>query len=1202
MLKRRDGAYGVGRRKGGWWKWKVQPFTVDAVMIYAQAGPRPTRVAAHGLHVRGVGRRRARAVREGVLRPDRRRDPRARRVDSPNTVEKFGPVRHVKPEHVFELGFEGIQASPRHKSGVAVRFPRILRWRTDKRRRTPTRSRRLRALMTRAREREGRSSEWFASRGWTPFDVPARGVGRVSRRRERACSRRDGHGQDARGVGRPAAASGSMSRAHERLRRRPMRRRAATRSRARRCACSGSRRCARSPPTPKKRCASRSTISGIPWTLESRTGDTSAGDARATAPPPADRARSPRRNRSSLLLTRDDVARDLRRPPRRRRRRMARADGHEARRAGRARARAAPLTISPRVRTWGLSATIGNLARRARRTARRRQRSARARIVRGVDPKDVVIDALIPPVDRALPVGRAPRHADAAAGRRGDRGRRRARSSSRTRARRRRSGIRRFSPRGRTGRARSRCITARSTGSGANGSRTGCAPEGCAASSRRRRSTSASTSRRSIACCRSAARKASRGCCSARDAADTGPARSSRVTCVPTNALELLEVAAARDGVGAGADRGAPAGRAPARRARAARRHRRARRRIRARTSCSREVRSTRAYAELQRRRMGVGARISHERRRRAARVSRVRAHRARRTAATSSTNDEIARRHRMSIGTIVGDAQIGVQYLRGGVARLRGGIVRRAAQAGRSIRVRRHAARVRARARHEGVGAARAERQGRDPAVGGKPAAAVRRSSRSCCARGSGKPADGVVPRRGDGGAAAAARGAAQVVAHPGAGRAAHRAREDARRMAPVRLSVRGTARARRARRAVRVSAVAASRRSRSRWRRTTTGSSCCRRSSRRSPQRSRRRCSQPGRSARRHPRPRSTRQRWRSGSFASWRAWRGSCFPGFPRSGKTARQLQMSSGLFFDVLRRYDPDEPAAVAGRARSAGASAREHAARRDAAAAGAVDDGRHGSRSGSTPLAFPLVVDRNREQGVVRDRWRDRVRRMQLALEKRGRMSDARRDASSRRRRAARAAGRTRGVLGADAHAARRRPALREGGGVSRGWRSRAARHDDGERCAASTPRSPAPAPSASSSSATSCMRAKGARRETLRALERVARIARGRSTCCSCAATTTSAPAIRRASWRSRCENAPVREAPFVFAHHPARVRRRLRALRSRASGRAPVGAGPAVRAAAVLLVRRATSACCPRSANSPGSPRSTCSRAIAFG
>ena len=72
-------------------------------------------------------------------------------------------------------------------------------------------------------------------------------------------------------------------------------------------------------------------------------------------------------------------------------------------------------------------------------------------------------------------------------------------------------------------------------------------------------------------------------------------------------------------------------------------------------------------------------------------------------------TNDEIARRHRMSIGTIVGDAQIGVAYLRGDVARLGRGIVRRATQARRSIRVRRHAARVRARPRHEGVGASRA-------------------------------------------------------------------------------------------------------------------------------------------------------------------------------------------------------------------------------------------------------------------------------------------------------------------------------------------------------------------------------------------------------------------------------------------------------------------------------------------------------------
>ena len=65
-----------------------------------------------------------------------------------NTLEKFGPVRHVKPEHVFELGFEGIQPSPRHKSGMAVRFPRILRWRTDKRPEDADTIATLRALMS----------------------------------------------------------------------------------------------------------------------------------------------------------------------------------------------------------------------------------------------------------------------------------------------------------------------------------------------------------------------------------------------------------------------------------------------------------------------------------------------------------------------------------------------------------------------------------------------------------------------------------------------------------------------------------------------------------------------------------------------------------------------------------------------------------------------------------------------------------------------------------------------------------------------------------------------------------------------------------------------------------------------------------------------------------------------------------------------
>jgi len=132
MLKRRDGAYGVGRRKGGWWKWKVQPFTVDAVMIYAQPG-HGRRASLHTDYTFGVWK-------DGVLVPFAKAysgltDVEIRELDAwirRNTVEKFGPVRHVKPEHVFELGFEGIQASPRHKSGVAVRFPRILRWRTDK--------------------------------------------------------------------------------------------------------------------------------------------------------------------------------------------------------------------------------------------------------------------------------------------------------------------------------------------------------------------------------------------------------------------------------------------------------------------------------------------------------------------------------------------------------------------------------------------------------------------------------------------------------------------------------------------------------------------------------------------------------------------------------------------------------------------------------------------------------------------------------------------------------------------------------------------------------------------------------------------------------------------------------------------------------------------------------------------------------------
>jgi DNA ligase 1 len=132
MLKRRDGTYGVGRRKGGWWKWKVRPYALDAVMIYAQAGS-GKRASINSDMTFGVWD-------NGVLVPFAKAysgltDDELRTLDAwirRNTIEKFGPVRRVEPVHVFEIGFEAIQASPRHKAGVAVRFPRILRWRTDK--------------------------------------------------------------------------------------------------------------------------------------------------------------------------------------------------------------------------------------------------------------------------------------------------------------------------------------------------------------------------------------------------------------------------------------------------------------------------------------------------------------------------------------------------------------------------------------------------------------------------------------------------------------------------------------------------------------------------------------------------------------------------------------------------------------------------------------------------------------------------------------------------------------------------------------------------------------------------------------------------------------------------------------------------------------------------------------------------------------
>ncbi len=132
MLKRRASPYLSGRRKGDWWKWKVDPLTVDAVMIYAQSG---------------FGRRATLftdftfAVRDGdALVPFTKAysgltDAEFREITAwvrRNTLQRFGPVRQVTPDLVFEIAFEGIQASPRHKSGIALRFPRMARWRRDK--------------------------------------------------------------------------------------------------------------------------------------------------------------------------------------------------------------------------------------------------------------------------------------------------------------------------------------------------------------------------------------------------------------------------------------------------------------------------------------------------------------------------------------------------------------------------------------------------------------------------------------------------------------------------------------------------------------------------------------------------------------------------------------------------------------------------------------------------------------------------------------------------------------------------------------------------------------------------------------------------------------------------------------------------------------------------------------------------------------
>jgi len=133
MLKRKSSVYQAGRRRGDWWKWKVEPLTVDAVMVYAQKGhgKRGNLYTDYTFAVRNGSELVPFAKAYSGLT-----DKEIAEVDKfvrQNSIEQFGPVRTVKPELVFEIAFEGIAASNRHKSGVAVRFPRIARWRIDKR-------------------------------------------------------------------------------------------------------------------------------------------------------------------------------------------------------------------------------------------------------------------------------------------------------------------------------------------------------------------------------------------------------------------------------------------------------------------------------------------------------------------------------------------------------------------------------------------------------------------------------------------------------------------------------------------------------------------------------------------------------------------------------------------------------------------------------------------------------------------------------------------------------------------------------------------------------------------------------------------------------------------------------------------------------------------------------------------------------------
>ncbi len=137
MLKHKDSAYLVGRKKGNWWKWKVAPLTIDAVLTYAMRGHgrRSNLFTDYTFALWDTSQDGERILVTFAKAYSGLTDAEFRAIDSwikNNTLERFGPVRRVTPYHVFEIAFEGIALSNRHKSGVATRFPRMLRWRKDK--------------------------------------------------------------------------------------------------------------------------------------------------------------------------------------------------------------------------------------------------------------------------------------------------------------------------------------------------------------------------------------------------------------------------------------------------------------------------------------------------------------------------------------------------------------------------------------------------------------------------------------------------------------------------------------------------------------------------------------------------------------------------------------------------------------------------------------------------------------------------------------------------------------------------------------------------------------------------------------------------------------------------------------------------------------------------------------------------------------